>query len=174
MSAFPPEAVSMTAWIGLAALAGWLWGSFLNTAVDRAPHWGQTATESLLRPSRSRCRGCATVLPWYDLVPVWSWLRLRGRCRTCGARIGWRTLALECATPALFSSYAWLLAQVRDYVAWGALAGFGFAALSWLLVAVPLLLEGRQPRTGFLALGVGLFAALALTAVVTALDVVSG
>ena len=174
MSAFAAAAVSESVWIGVAALLGWPWGSFLNTAVDRAPLAGKPATESLLHPSRSRCRGCATVLPWYDLVPIWSWLRLRGRCRTCVARIGARTLALECATPALFAGYAWLLAQVRDYAAWSALAGFGFATLSWLLVAVPLLLEGRQARTGFVAIGVGLFAALALTAVVTALDVVMG
>jgi leader peptidase (prepilin peptidase)/N-methyltransferase len=174
MSTFPAAAVSETAWITLAALLGWPWGSFLNTAVDRTPLAGQPATESLLRPPRSRCRGCAAALPWYDLVPIWSWLRLRGRCRACGARIGVRTLAVECATPALFSGYAWLLAQVADYSAWGALAGFGFATLSWLLVAVPLLLEGRQPRPKFLVVGLGLFAALALTVMVTALDVVMG
>jgi len=174
MSIIATDAVSTTAWIALAALVGWPWGSFLNTAVDRAPLAGQPASESMLHPSRSRCRGCSAALPWYDLVPIGSWLLLRGRCRSCGTRIGSRTLALECATPALFSGYAWLLEQIGDHAAWGALAGFGFATLSWLLVAVPLLVEGRQPRTGFLAFGIGLFGALALTAVVTVLDAVAG
>lgn len=36
---------------------------------------------------RSRCAECGHVLAWYDLIPVFSYLILRGRCRSCGSRI---------------------------------------------------------------------------------------
>ena len=163
------ESVSTPAWIALAALAGWLWGSFLNTVVDRTPRRGETAAGGLLHPARSRCPGCGQGVRWFDLVPVWSYLRLGGRCASCGAEIGRRTLAVECATPLLFAGYAWALSQVGGYAIWGALLGFGYAALSWLLVAVPLLAEGRQPHPGFVALGVGLVGALMVTALALAL-----
>jgi prepilin signal peptidase PulO-like enzyme (type II secretory pathway) len=163
----------VTAWIALAAVVGWLWGSFLNTVVDRTPLARQPAGDELLQPPRSRCPRCSASLAWFDLVPIGSYLALRGRCRSCGAEIGGRTLAIEGLTPALFAVFAWLLAQIEGYPAWSALAGFGFATLSWLIVAVPLLVEGRQPRPAFVALGVGLMASLAITAVVVALDVIA-
>lgn len=158
----------------MAGLAGWAWGSFLNTVVDRTPLAGKAATGDLLHPPRSLCANCSVTLAWFDLVPIGSYLALRGRCRSCGAEIGRRTLVVEGLTPALFAGFAWLLARIEGHSAWGALAGFGFATLSWLIVAVPLLLEGRQPRRAFLALGIGLLAALAITAAVMALDVMTG
>ncbi len=166
--------MGVTAWIALAALVGWAWGSFLNTVVDRTPLAGKAAEGGLLHPPRSRCASCSVTLAWFDLVPIGSYLALRGRCRSCGAEIGRRTLAVESLTPALFAGFAWLLASIEGFSAWGALAGFGFATLSWLIVAVPLLIEGRHPRRVFLALGIGLLAGLAITAAVMAVDVMTG
>lgn len=160
-------------WIGLAALGGWVWGSFLNTVVDRTPRLGDPRGTGPLRPVRSRCGTCGTTVAWYDLVPILSYWALGGRCRTCHSPIGRRTVAVEIATPALFAAFAWLLGKLVGYPALGALAGFGLATVSWLVVAVPLLIEGRQPRPVFLGLGVGLFAALAATAVVMALSVMT-
>lgn len=77
------------------ALFGLALGSFLGLAAERLP-----AGESVVRP-RSRCRACDRQLAWYENVPVFSHLFLRGRCRSCGARIPPHHLLLEAATAAL-------------------------------------------------------------------------
>lgn len=70
-----------TLWIVYLTAAGAALGSFLNVCIYRWP-----AGESVVRP-RSRCPGCGEGIPWYDNVPVLSWILLRGRCRRCGAGI---------------------------------------------------------------------------------------
>lgn len=66
-------------------------GSFLNCAAYRV-----TRGESFTR-GRSRCPKCgATLLP-RDLVPVLSWLFLRGKCRCCGEKISARYPLTETA-----------------------------------------------------------------------------
>jgi leader peptidase (prepilin peptidase) / N-methyltransferase len=45
---------------------------------------------------------CGTRIVWYDNVPLISWLRLRGRCRSCGAAIPLRYPLVELATALLF------------------------------------------------------------------------
>ena len=65
----------------VAALLGAVFGSFLNCAAWRIAHG-----ESFLR-GRSRCPACSHELGVLDLVPVFSWLLLRGRCRYCGEKV---------------------------------------------------------------------------------------
>jgi leader peptidase (prepilin peptidase)/N-methyltransferase len=77
-------------------VAGLVVGSFLTVVVDRVPRGG-----SVVAPP-SACGACGTRLTVPDLVPVVSWLALRGRCRHCGARIGVEPLVLELATAGLF------------------------------------------------------------------------
>ncbi len=56
---------------------------------------------------RSRCLECGYELKWYDLIPVISWLSLRGRCRKCKHPIGKFELLMELGTIAFFVlSYA--------------------------------------------------------------------
>lgn len=64
----------------LAVVMGAILGSFLATLVLRWP-----AGRSL--NGRSACDGCSRTLTAVDLVPLVSFVRARGRCRTCGARI---------------------------------------------------------------------------------------
>ena len=75
------EAVAHATWVVLWAVVGSLIGSFGNVVVYRWPRG-----ESVVRP-RSRCPRCERVLGPLDLVPVLSWLALRGRCRSCGSTI---------------------------------------------------------------------------------------
>jgi leader peptidase (prepilin peptidase)/N-methyltransferase len=90
--------------IELAALVfGLLIGSFLNVCIYRLPK-----DESVVRPG-SRCPDCGEPIRWYDNVPLFSFLRLRGRCRHCQAAISWRYPAVELATGLLF------LVVVRRY-----------------------------------------------------------
>ena len=65
--------------VGFWAALGAAVGSFLNVAADRLPARG-----SLLAPP-SQCDACGRRLNPIDLVPVVSYLALRGRCRTCEA-----------------------------------------------------------------------------------------
>lgn len=58
-------------------LFGIVIGSFLNVCIFRIPEHETVVTE------RSHCMKCGYQLSWYDMVPVFSWLFLRGRCRKC-------------------------------------------------------------------------------------------
>jgi len=85
----------------LFVLVGAAVGSFLNVVIDRLP-----AGESLVSPG-SHCPGCDRELAAWELVPIISYLALRGKCRTCGAIIPKRILVVELLTAALFGALAW-------------------------------------------------------------------
>lgn len=72
-------------------------GSFLNVVASRVP-----ARRSIVKP-RSACTACSNPIESYDNIPVFSFIALRGRCRNCGVRFGWRYPAVELATAVLFS-----------------------------------------------------------------------
>jgi leader peptidase (prepilin peptidase)/N-methyltransferase len=77
-------------------LLGLAVGSFLNVCIWRLPR-----EESIIRPG-SHCPVCSAALGVRDLVPVLSWIFLRGKCRFCGARISPRYPAVELLTGGLF------------------------------------------------------------------------
>ncbi|MBR1660098.1 MAG: prepilin peptidase [Oscillospiraceae bacterium] len=79
----------------LTAVLGACLGSFLNCAA-----WRMARGESFLR-GRSRCPVCGHVLGPAELVPVLSWLLLRGKCRHCGAAISPRYMLTELISAAL-------------------------------------------------------------------------
>src|SRR6266496_1649123 len=84
--------------VALGMLAFWpalALGSFVNVVAARVP-----LRRSVVRP-RSACMTCAAELAWYDNVPVFSYLLLRGRCRSCGERISPLYPAVELATAGL-------------------------------------------------------------------------
>jgi prepilin signal peptidase PulO-like enzyme (type II secretory pathway) len=84
----------------VAAVIGACMGSFGNVLVDRLP-----VGESIL--GRSRCDGCKRALSPFELVPLFSWVFLRAKCRTCGERIPKRVPFVECfsALLAVFAVY---------------------------------------------------------------------
>lgn len=85
----------------LAALLGLAFGSFLNVCLSRWPEG-----ESVVKP-RSHCRNCERTLAWSENIPLLSWLALRGRCRTCGAKISWRYPLVESVVGALWAVIVW-------------------------------------------------------------------
>lgn len=85
----------------VSALLGLLVGSFLNVCIDRLPR-GQSITGP-----RSRCDACGRTLGPLDLVPVISYLWLRGRCRYCGVRIPPRVPLVEGITGLTFALLSW-------------------------------------------------------------------
>lgn len=71
-------------------------GSFLNVCIFRLP-----AGESLIKRN-SHCMTCGAEIKRYDLIPLFSWLFLRGKCRACGAKISARYPLVEGLTGLLF------------------------------------------------------------------------
>ena len=108
--------------IGLAVLAfvlGTVFGSFINCMAWRMVH-----KESVLH-GRSHCAECGHTLSALDLVPVWSWLFLRGRCRYCGKKISPRYVLAELLLGAVFAA-----AFLRLGLSWATLRAMGlFCAL---------------------------------------------
>lgn len=77
-------------------LFGLVIGSFLNVVIARVP-----LGESIVRP-RSRCPHCGHEIPWYENIPVASWLALRGKCSGCHNPIAIRYPLIELLTGILF------------------------------------------------------------------------
>jgi leader peptidase (prepilin peptidase)/N-methyltransferase len=84
-------------------------GSFLNVVVWRLPR-----NQSLVTPP-SRCPVCEHRLAWYDNVPVFGWLFLRGRCRYCHTPISAEYPTVEFITGALFVLYYALYFMVGGF-----------------------------------------------------------
>lgn len=80
---------------------GLIIGSFLNVVIYRVPRG-----ESIVKP-RSHCPQCDHFLKAWELVPIFSFLVLRGRCHTCGSKISWRYPGVELLTGLLFFLWAW-------------------------------------------------------------------
>lgn len=80
----------------LVFLYGIIIGSFLNVCIYRLPKKENIVT------TRSHCMSCGTQLKWYELIPLFSWIALRGRCRTCKAKISAQYPVVEAANGVLW------------------------------------------------------------------------
>lgn len=81
--------------LGYAALVGAVLGSFLAVVAQRVP-----AGISMTTPSA--CSTCHRELSWFENVPIAAYLALRGRCRTCRARVPASVLLFEVGTATAF------------------------------------------------------------------------
>ncbi len=97
-------------------------GSFLGTLVLRLPE-GQPVVAA-----RSACPHCHHPLAAWDMVPLLSWLLLRGRCRHCGAAIGAFYPGMELA--ALGIAAAAVMLVPAAVVPWSCLLGWALLALA--------------------------------------------
>jgi leader peptidase (prepilin peptidase)/N-methyltransferase len=78
-------------------------GSFLNVVIYRLPR-----EKSLVSPP-SACPSCNTPIRFYNNIPLFSWLLLRGKCPDCKAPISCRYFIVELLTAALFGGfYLWV------------------------------------------------------------------
>jgi len=80
-------------------------GSFLNVVIYRLPHGA-----SLLHPP-STCPKCSSLIKWYDNLPVFSWLLLRAKCRSCSEPISSRYPSVELATGLLWGAVGAMAAK---------------------------------------------------------------
>jgi leader peptidase (prepilin peptidase) / N-methyltransferase len=84
-------------------ILGLLVGSFLNVVILR---WN---TGMPIGNGRSECFSCAKQLSWYELVPIASFIFLRGRCSQCSTKISWQYPAVE-----LSGGLAFILAYISS------------------------------------------------------------
>jgi len=70
-------------------------GSFLNVLIDRLPQDKKIT-------GRSACDYCHHQLSWYDLIPIFSFFLLKGRCRYCRKKISWQYPLVEILTGIVF------------------------------------------------------------------------
>lgn len=101
-------------------LLGIVIGSFLNVCIYRIPKKENIATE------RSHCMSCGTQLKWYDLVPLFSWIFLGGKCRYCKAKISVQYPLVEFANGI---GYVWIFV----------VNGFNFESILYCLCVSALL-----------------------------------
>ena len=79
--------------VGLVFIFGMCIGSFLNVCIYRLP-----SSMSIINPSRSFCPQCNSAIQFYDNIPVFSYIWLKGRCRNCKASISLRYPLVELMT----------------------------------------------------------------------------
>ena len=138
-----------------AAALGLALGSFLNVVILRLPRrlewqWQRDSREILGEPEAydppppgivvepSHCPHCKHKLSWFENIPVFSWLALRGKCRHCGTKISAQYPLIE------FTTMLLVLACVAHFgFGW---RGFGAVLLTCYLVA----LAGIDLRTRLL------------------------
>lgn len=89
-------------YLAVTVFLGLVFGSFATALSYRLPRG-----LSIVKMKRSACPSCKRPLSAIDLVPVFSWLFLRGKCRTCKAPIGWQYPAIELATLLLCLAFYW-------------------------------------------------------------------
>jgi leader peptidase (prepilin peptidase)/N-methyltransferase len=99
-------------------LLGLFTGSFLNVCIDRLPRG-----ESIVFPP-SHCESCSHKLSVIDLIPVFSYLFLKGRCRYCRTKIPLRLALVELVTATLFGFFFWRYGFTLDlavFIVYGSL-----------------------------------------------------
>ena len=131
------------------ALLGLCVGSFLNVVVHRLPlmlerGWKLDSAEMLgvtldddasaavtLSKPRSRCPSCGYAIAWHENIPVFSYLRLAGKCSACKTPISPRYPLIEVLTAALFGAVAWKFGAQPIALLW-----CGFAAVLVALAGI--------------------------------------
>ena len=101
------------------ALLGAVWGSFIAALCSRWPN-GES-----IGAGRSRCDHCATNIAAYDLIPIVSFILLKGKCRACGRKIG--------ALPLIFEVTA-ILVGTFPILFLSPIQAVGAAVFGWLLL----------------------------------------
>ncbi len=108
---------------------GLILGSFLNVVVLRR------GVRSL--GGRSGCMSCGAQLAWYDMVPVLSWLVLKGRCRECRTLISIQYPLVEGVTGILFAVIGLWVSAAPYGLSWNGIALVGiYLVLIALLVLI--------------------------------------
>ena len=105
---------------------GACFGSFIDVVIDRLP-----GNKNIFL-SRSVCEKCLKKISAYDLIPIVSFIVLRGKCRNCKAKIPVRIFLVELLTASLF-----VLLFLFSFVSWGQYTIY--CAVALVLIAITLI-----------------------------------
>jgi len=83
------------------SLIGLGMGSFINVITTRFQPDKNISFKKLVS-GRSRCPFCLHQIKWYDLIPIFSFVFLKGKCRYCGKKISWQYPIVEILTAIIF------------------------------------------------------------------------
>lgn len=119
--------------IFLAFVYGTVFGSFYNVVGIR----GVKGEESPAA-GRSHCTTCDRTLTWTELIPIFSWVVQRGRCRGCQQQISWIYPVIELLTGVLFGVSFWI---------WGLSWWFALALVVSSVLVILLVRVLEQHRT---------------------------
>ena len=85
-------------------ILGAVFGSF---ACCQAWRWHYQVTKKKDLGQWSVCMSCKKRIKWYDNIPIFSWLMLRGKCRYCGHKIGVADFLSEISLAVAFLMLSW-------------------------------------------------------------------
>ena len=140
-------AMEMETWFFVIVFTtGLLMGSFFNVCIHRIPK-----KESIVFPA-SHCTTCNAKLNGPDLIPVLSYLCLRGRCRYCHAKISVRYPLIELLTGSVYLALAVRFGMEKIFVAYAVLCSF-------LIIAAAIDMEYQIIPDGLILAG-GIFGIL--------------
>jgi len=122
------------------ALYGLLFGSFFNVVGLRVP-----VGESFVTPP-SHCPSCQSRLLWYELIPVFSWVALAGRCRTCHSPISYVYPLMEAMTGVfavlLYLRFGLTIQSITGWIVLSVLAMLSVADLHYYKLPNKILFPG--------------------------------
>lgn len=114
-------------------LYGIVIGSFVNVLIYRLPQNENIITE------HSHCMSCGHRLKWYDLVPLFSWMFLRGRCRYCKTKISAQYPVIEavngCGYVLIFAVNGLNLSSILYVLCFSALTAI--TVIDWRTYEIP-------------------------------------
>lgn len=125
-------------------LYGIVIGSFLNVCIYRIPD------ESSIVTGKSHCMNCNTPIKWYDLIPVFSYILLLGRCRKCKTRISIQYPIIEALNGLLYV----LVFYLYGFNSWKDII---ISSAYCLVISALIVLSVIDFRTNIIPFGINIF-----------------
>ena len=129
---------------GIVFLYGIVIGSFLNVCIFRIPDGDSIVT------GRSHCMNCNTKLKWYELIPVFSFAFLLGKCKSCKSRISIQYPIIE----ALNGLFYVLVFYLKG---WSGTNTIVLNVIYCLVISALIVLSVIDFRTNTIPLGINIF-----------------
>ncbi len=129
---------------GIVFLYGIIIGSFLNVCILRIPDQDSVVT------GRSHCMNCNSRLKWYELIPIFSYIFLLGRCRSCKSRISIQYPIIEALNGILYVLVFYLFGWKGTY-------SILMNVIYCLVISALLVLSVIDFRTNIIPVGINIF-----------------
>lgn len=123
--------ISQTQLLIFSGILGLVIGSFLSMLTWRLPRIMMLEEEAQLKEislGGSKCPQCNANLPWYRLIPLFSWLATKGQCHNCHTKISPRYPLIETSTALLTIACMWQFGLTTE--------GIAATLFTWILIAI--------------------------------------